>query len=380
MLGGPLYQALLRARLARPPLDLLHRRMVLIPAFAWLPLLVLTLVEGTALGGVTVPLLRDVEAYARFLVAIPILLAAELVVHQRLHPLMGQFRARDIVAGASQERLMQAIAAALRLRNSILVEVVLLAVVFIAGPMLWMRSLALPTDTWYARIVDGRSELTWAGTWFLHVGAPVFQFLLLRWYYRIGIWWCLLWRVSHLPLQLRALHPDRAGGLGFLGDSIYAFTPVLVAQSVVVSGIIFNRVSVGAAGAMDYRGEIGLLVVLLVALVVAPLLFFSPDLMEVRRRATARFGLLATEYARDFERRWLGGPRPEGDALLGSADIQSLNDLAGSHDVVSEMRAFPFNLRALLRVALITAAPFFPLVLTVIPFGELVQRVAGMLL
>ena len=97
VLGGPLYQLFLKTRLARPPLHLLHRRMVLIPALAWLPLLVLTLLEGTAIGNVTVPLLKDVEAYARFLIAIPILLVAELVVHDRLRMIIGQFRERDIV-------------------------------------------------------------------------------------------------------------------------------------------------------------------------------------------------------------------------------------------------------------------------------------------
>lgn len=380
VLGGPLYQMLLRARLVRPPLELLHRRMVLIPLFTWLPLLALTLLEGTALGGVTVPFLQDVEAYARFLVAIPMLLVAELVVHRRLRPLVGELRERDIVDAGSHEGLETAVSSAMRLRNSIPAEIAMLAFVFIVGPMLWMRSLALPTDTWYARIVDGRSELTWAGTWFLYVGAPAFQFLLLRWYFRLGIWWRFLWQVSRLPLDLKALHPDRAGGLGFLGISLYAFTPLLVAQSVVVSGIVFNRVFAGAASAMDFRGEIGLMVALLVALIVAPLMFFSPDMVEARRIAMVRFGLLATDYAREFEHRWLRGTRPTDEPLLGSADIQSLNDLAGSHDVVSEMRPFPFNFRMLLRVVLVTAAPFFPLVLTVIPFGELVQRVAGMLL
>ena len=50
--GGPLYRCFLRARLARPPLDLLVRRMLVLPALLWLPLLVLSLLDGRAWGGV----------------------------------------------------------------------------------------------------------------------------------------------------------------------------------------------------------------------------------------------------------------------------------------------------------------------------------------
>lgn len=380
VVGGPLYQLLLRARLAREPLDLVRRRMVVIPALAWLPLLALSLVERHAIGGVTVPFLTDVEAYARFLIAIPILLIAELVVHRRLWRIVQQFRERGIVTLSSQPRFDEAVAAALRLRNSITAEVVLLVLVFVLGPLLWKNGLALHVDTWYARVDAGRTELTWAGSWFVYASAPIFQFLLLRWYFRLAIWWRLLWQISRLPLELKALHPDRAGGLGFLGDSVAAFAPLLVAQSVVVSGIVFSRVLTGAGTATDFRGEIALLVVLLVAQIIVPLLFFTPDLTQARRRATREFGLLATAYAREFERRWLQGKPPAADVLLGSADIQSLADLSGSSDVLRGMRSVPFDWRAFFRLVAATSAPFFPLVLTVIPFVELMKGVLEMMM
>ena len=57
----------------------------MVSLLAWLPLLVLSVVEGQALGGnVAVPFLLDVEAHVRFLVALPLLIVAELVVHQRM--------------------------------------------------------------------------------------------------------------------------------------------------------------------------------------------------------------------------------------------------------------------------------------------------------
>ena len=52
VLGGPLYQLLRRAHMAGNALELMRRRVVVISLFAWVPLLVLSVLEGRALGGV----------------------------------------------------------------------------------------------------------------------------------------------------------------------------------------------------------------------------------------------------------------------------------------------------------------------------------------
>ena len=62
--GGPLFQLLLRARLVRPSMDLLARRMLVIAALTWVPLLVLTLLSGNAFGGVGLPFLYDLAGRA----------------------------------------------------------------------------------------------------------------------------------------------------------------------------------------------------------------------------------------------------------------------------------------------------------------------------
>ncbi len=51
VLGGPLFQLLVRSRLATPALELMKRRIVFFSMFTWLPLLLLSLVDGKALGG-----------------------------------------------------------------------------------------------------------------------------------------------------------------------------------------------------------------------------------------------------------------------------------------------------------------------------------------
>src|SRR3974390_3677338 len=75
VLGGPLHQIFRRAHLSGDTLELLKRRVILITLWAWLPLLLVSLVDGHALGGgIKIPFLRDVEAHVRFLIALPVLI------------------------------------------------------------------------------------------------------------------------------------------------------------------------------------------------------------------------------------------------------------------------------------------------------------------
>ena len=85
VLGGPLYQLLRRAHLADDALLMVRQRVVVIALLAWLPLLILSAVQGHLWGNsVAVPFLFDLEVHIRFLVVVPLLVIAELVAHQRL--------------------------------------------------------------------------------------------------------------------------------------------------------------------------------------------------------------------------------------------------------------------------------------------------------
>jgi len=79
-----------------------------------------------------------------------------------------------------------------------------------AGKMLTKRN----TFTDFIAAVE---HLTAAGYWLAFVSIPLFQFILFRWYMRLVLWFRLLWQISRLNLHLTAAHPDREGGIGFLG-------------------------------------------------------------------------------------------------------------------------------------------------------------------
>lgn len=123
VIGGPLYQALRRAHLSGDALQLTRRRIAVLASVAWIPLFVLSVLDGKAWGdAVAVPFLHDIDAHLRFLVALPLLVLAEIVVHQRMRPVVGQFVTLGLVPDAIRDRFDAAIASAMRLRNSVLAE------------------------------------------------------------------------------------------------------------------------------------------------------------------------------------------------------------------------------------------------------------------
>ena len=378
VLGGPLYQLWLRTHVAGPALDLVARRIVAITVVAWVPLLALTAYEGTALGpAVAVPFFYDIGAQVRFLLAIPLLLVAEVVVHQRIRPAVRHFVESGLVPADVLPGFRAALDGALRLRNSVIIEAILLVVVFGAGGIVW-QELNLTTSTWYANAATG--HLTSAGQWYAHVSIPIFQFLLLRWYFRLVVWFVLLWRISRLNLRLTPTHPDRAGGLGFLASTAAAFSPVIVAVAAVLSAQIAERILFQGQPLEDFKYEIVAFAVLQGLFVLGPLCVFSPVLLALKRRGRREYGALAARYTREFEDKWIGGGAPDGEPLVGSADIQSLADLANSYEVIREIRGVPFGRDTLVQVAVLALAPFAPLVLTVVPADEIVKKLLGMVL
>jgi hypothetical protein len=319
--------------------------------------------------------------HIRFLVALPLLIAAELLVHRRIRGVVEQFLERDLIPADVAERFDAAIRSAFRLRNSLVAEVAIVAIVYAIGvTVVWRNFLSLGTATWYATPGEGGSQLTVPGVWFAYVALPAFQFLLLRWYFRIFIWARFLFQVARMPLKLSAAHPDRAGGLGFLGGAAFAFTPLAAAHGAMLAGQLSSRIFYEGAVLTSFKVEIGLMVALMLILVLGPLLFFAPALAQQKRAAKREYGALAQRYVAEFEQKWLRGSAPVDEPLVGSGDVQSLADLDGSLSVVHSMRVTPFGRDTLVQVVLVTLAPVAPLGLTMMPLEELLKTLAGILL
>jgi hypothetical protein len=379
MLGGPLFQLLRVAHLADGALTMVRRRIVVIAGLCWLPLFVLSALQGQLIGGsIKVPFLLDVDVHVRFLVALPLLIAAEHLVHQRLRHVVAVFLERGLIPADARPKFDAAVASAVRLRNSVVAELLLIAFVYGVGTLVvWRHYTSLNTATWYFGSADPGASLSRAGLWFGFVALPIFQFMLFRWYFRIAIWARFLWQVSRIPLNLVPMHPDRVGGLGFLSGTAYAFTTLAAAHGAVVAGQIAGRIFFLNAALADFKIEIGVVVVFLLCLAIGPLLVFSAQLARTKRVGLRRFGTLAQRYVREFEAKWLDGGADAGEVFIGSADIQSLADLGNSYEVVKGMRYAPVTRDTVLQLAIATLAPMAPLLLTIMPLEQLLRTLGG---
>jgi len=179
--GGPFFRWSQRARLSGPSLEFLHRRVLAVTLLAWLPLLLLSMLEGVGLGkAVKIPFLYDIETHTRFLVALPLLIVAEVVVNELGSPLIDWFVDRRIVSTDDRPQFNEAVRFTMRACDSVVLEAVLLGLVYTLGLWLWRSEVALDAATWYARPGAGRIRLTLAGSWYAFVSIPMFQFVRLR--------------------------------------------------------------------------------------------------------------------------------------------------------------------------------------------------------
>jgi hypothetical protein len=375
VLGGPLYQLFRAAHLDDDVTSHVRRRILVICGIVWLPLLLLCAIQGTLMGGIDIPFLHDAETHARFLVAIPLMIVAELIVHQRMRGIVMQFVERKLVPAASMERFRQAVASAMAWRNSITAELAIVAIVFPLGYYVRTRVFGLEASTWYATAGPGGATLTLPGIWFSWVSNPAIQFLMLRWIYRLLIWARFLWQVSRIGLDLIPTHPDRNAGLGFLGGSAYAFSPLLAAFSAMCAGLVASRIFHEGASLADFKLEIVCLLAFGMLLVLGPLTVFAPQILMAKRQGMRQYGVFGADLAREFEQRWMRSPDHDKMPILGPGDISSLADYDTAYSIIRQIKAVPFNRDMLLQLVWATLAPFAPLVFTMIPLEDLLDRV-----
>lgn len=153
-----------------------------------------------------------------------------------------------------------------------------------------------------------------------------------------------------------------------------------MAQTIVLSALIAGRILFQGETLNAYRYVIGAAVILQLFLMLGPLCVFAPKLLALKRRGRREYGTLAGRYTREFHEKWIEGAALPDEPLLGSADIQSLADLANSYEVVRGIGAVPFGRDTIIQVAVPAVIPFVPLALTVLPAEEILKKLLGMLL
>jgi hypothetical protein len=379
--GGPLYWLQVRFGRAKNERTRVIRRTLFAIAGTWVPLLVLSLIQGLAYGkSVQVPFLRDFAVNARFLIALPILILSESKIDRQWRILVLHFVRAGLVSDAELPSFEAVIQGITRLRDRALPEAIMVAVAY--GTFLFSshtEALMGKVSNWHYLGPDSQT-LSLAGWWFITISTPFFRFLGLRWMWRMVLWTLFLWRSSRINLRLVATHTDMAAGLGFLSAGQKRFSPIVFAGGAVIASQVGNAIAYEGATLGGMKLALISYGVLATLVLVAPLLVTTPLLMKTKRRALLEYGALVTSHNQSFATKWIDQHAAQGDELLGDPDASSLIDLGSSFQVVQEMKPVPINKSTLITLAAAAALPMVPLVVLATPADELVRAVVKMLL
>jgi hypothetical protein len=375
--GGPGDALMRKLRLIRPEIGAASARTaIILAAVTWLPLLVLSVTEGLAVGGAKIPFLYDIAAHARFLVTVPILVLAEIPIGRRLRGVTRHFLNAGLVREDERKKFASYVVDTVRFHDSRLAEITLVAMAYIMAYVVFSRTSLQSGSSWFEPSSTGFSPV---GYYYALVAIPIFQFLMYRWAFRMVVWTRFLWQVSNLDLLLTPTHPDGAGGLGFLGKGTIPFGVILFALSSVVSASIASRILFGGATLEQFEITYATLIVLALIVFAGPLMVFAPKLFRLKQDGLLRYGTLASQYTQQFDRKWLEGINAGEEPLLGTADIQSLADLGNSYELVRKMRTVPIALSDFIAIALPGVIPALPLAATVMPVGEILKQILRLL-
>jgi hypothetical protein len=376
--GGPGDALMKRLRLIGPEFGVASARTAIsLAAITWLPLLVLSFIEGLALEGARIPFLYDLAAHARFLVAIPILVLAEIPIGRRLREIAIHFLDAGLVRESEQKQFTSCAVEAVRFHDWRFAGLILVALAYITTYEAISKTSLQTGNMWYES--PGKFGPSPIGFYYAFVALPLFQFLMYRWAFRIVVWTRFLWQVAGLDLFLTPTHPDGAGGLGFLGKGSIPFGLILFALSSVVSAAIASRILFSDATLEEFEVTYATALVLLLIVFAVPLMVFAPKLSRLKQDGLNRYGTLASQYTQQFDSKWVDGRSTSEEPLLGAADIQSLADLGNSYELIRKMRVVPIAFSDFIAIAIPGVIPALPLLATVMPVSEILKGILRLL-
>jgi hypothetical protein len=354
-------------------------KVVLLLVVTWVPILLMSLASGHFAGSaVKVPFLHDPEVHARFLIVVPLLELAELIVAISLAAQVRHLREMGIVPERERGRFDAACSEVLAMRGSPWAEAVIVVLSF---AMSIVFRLIIGVSEGSSSWERTESAITPAGWWHMLVSLPILYFFLFRWIWVFNCWAVFLRRVSRLELELTPTHPDRAGGLGFLGWGLACFASVLLPVATVASAGFAQEILHFGESLDSLKFHVIAFIVVAVVLLHAPLLTFSGVLSRCRFKGLLEFGALVWRHDRAFDEKWIHTP-PENikESLLGTPDIQSLADMAICYEHVDRMRLCPFDTKAFAVLILSALVPMIPLIGTAVPLQEIFAKLAELLI
>ena len=376
---GLFYQLMERLGLYDKTYSRTRRRIAFCIGVTWLPLLILSSIEGHLVSDTHIGFLQDPVPYARYLIALPLLLMGGKLIDIYLGIMVNHLETSGVVPDKSLSRLTLERQRLERLRDTAWADGILLALIFafVLALTLGPKSILLNTDklVWEGVSSGEEIELTLAGYWSVYVASPFILFLIGRWVWRLIIWNMFCYFVSRNPLALQATHPDGVGGLGPIGQAQSSFGIILSCFTIMLSGAFATEILYQQHRLIEYQVEIVGVVILVLIVLFFPLIVFCFPLARAKMKALEGYGALGLMLSKSFQLRWLAGrPAHEKAKLIDTTDPSALADYSAVFENVKNMRIFPLNRQTMVWTVLIVSWPFISLILFQLSIEDLLQR------
>jgi hypothetical protein len=356
-------------------------RALLVGVIAWVPLVLLSAVEGLALRpDPRESMLLDIAAHARYLIGLPLLVIAEAACLPGIASIARHFDDMGLIPPANRPRYEYLVDSTRRVLASPRTDVAILLLAYALTLGLGQSLYPAAVSTWVSPLAGAGHQLSLAGWWRALVSQPLYLMLVIGWLWRVALWARFLRGVVRLDLQLIPAHPDLAGGLGFAGTSIRYFLLLALALSVPIAGTVAQGIVFGGRTLPDFTYVIAGIVIVEMVLFIGPLFLLGPALLRARIRGIFQYGALAEAVGQQFESRWLSSPGVVSAEALAAPDFSATTDLYSITANAHGMGLVPLKLVQVVPLVIAVLLPFVPVVLVALPINEILSYAAKLVL
>lgn len=370
----PPYRWLRRLGLPARQGETVWRRAVGLALVTWLPIVVWAWLRNRVLpGSVPEPLVAHYGVTVTCLVAIPLLILSEAIAQRVIQRVVRQFVLSGQVVEAQEGRFRTILEQVGDFRDRSMPWVLILG---LTAALTLSASHSADALNWATE----QSSLGFGGLWFLYVARPIYLALLLGWVWRWLLVTLFCMRVARLDLALVPTHPDRLAGLGFLEILPEAFSLCALAASSVVMASWTHGLRFHSQTLQGLQLPFAVFILGTAALMVAPLLAFTPSLLTARRQGLLEYGALVGRHGRLVCRRWIKDEELPPSELLEAPELGPIADTAAIYDAVRASYISPFSPRVLVRVLVPLLLPALIALGTQLPLRELLLKIGKALL
>lgn len=353
------------------------RLAALLIAVSWLPLLVLTLVAGTAYGGeATVPFVGDFLHYGRYLVALPVLVLIHPYIDRQVTLALASLREAGLVRPADEATLSDNVERARRLWLSPLARLVLLGLAIASAILMSRTTVAIDAPEWIFRTGSDPRALSPAGWWNAAIGGPLVRLLFLFALWKLLVWSWFLLQLARMPLNYQPMHADGCAGLSILERVQFGFSGIAAALSIQFGCIIADAVGYRGLELASFRLPATVFVVLMALILLGPLAVFIRPVAAACIRAEKSFHAWYSRASHEVGKSLQPLDGAAVSSGLTSPEISSLTDAATLYAGALRARKMPVTSRGLAVALGASVLPMCIPLLPLLPLKEIAARLA----